>query len=159
LALVNEKKFRQDLLYRINTITIEIPPLRERRDDIMILAEHFLNTFSKDRAKPRLAVETIDALISYDWPGNVRELRNVMERCCILSPGEKIEFTMLPPEIQRYWSENAASREAAHLVEKEQIRRALSKHKWNQSRASRELNIPLSTLRRKIKKYQITKSV
>ncbi|UCE24268.1 MAG: sigma 54-interacting transcriptional regulator [Candidatus Zixiibacteriota bacterium] len=158
-AMTREGKFRQDLLYRINTVTIEIPPLRERRSDIMLLIDHFVTLFSRGGRQPRFSTAATQALASYDWPGNVRELKNLIERCCIVYPGERIDVSGLPTEIQYSAKLDGNHRESLQLVEKEQIRKVLIKHKWNQSRASADLNIPLSTLRRKIKKYQISKSI
>ncbi len=158
-GLVGAGRFRQDLFYRINTITIEIPPLRERRSDIMLLTDHFLALFSRGGQQPRFSTAAQQALVAYDWPGNVRELKNLIERCCIIYPGERIDLAGLPTEIQYSAKLDGKRGDPAQLVEKERIRKVLIKHKWNQSRASADLNIPLSTLRRKIKKYQIFKSV
>lgn len=158
-SLVKRGEFRQDLLYRINTITIEIPPLRERRADIPPLVEHFISLFAAEGNAPNFSHRVMETLLTYDWPGNVRELKNFVERCCILYPRQKVEIQQLPAEIQGARTPDDGIKEAAALSEKDKIRRALIKHGWNQSRASAEVDIPLSTFRRKIKKYRITRSV
>jgi len=156
--LVKRGEFRQDLFYRINTITIEIPPLRERQADIPLLVEFFVSLFAAEGRAPGFSSKAMETLIAYPWPGNVRELKNVVERCCILYPGEKVSIPQLPREIQNSTGDGEAKEAAAMLTEKQRIRHALVKHGWNQSRASEDTGIPLSTLRRKIKKYKIVKT-
>ncbi len=158
-AMIKAGSFRHDLYYRINTVVIEIPPLRERRDDIILLTDYFLGLFSQAGKAPRLGGEAMEALVEYPWPGNVRELRNLVERCCILYPGQTIGVANLPPEIAAHRPPPGHGEEALERVEKEKIRKALAQHNWNQSRASAQLDIPLSTLRRKIKKYNISRLV
>ncbi len=155
--MVKEGRFREDLYYRINTFDIEIPPLRERRSDIIPLLQHFVAIFSAGRAAPRFAGEVIQALLAYDWPGNVRELRNFVERCCITGAGRMITREMLPPEMRDVVSSSETSKKAALEAERAEIHSALIQHRWNQSRAARFLGLPLTTLRRKMKKHNITK--
>ncbi|MGE5849970.1 MAG: sigma-54-dependent transcriptional regulator, partial [Candidatus Methylomirabilota bacterium] len=139
-------EFREDLYYRLNVVPLHIPPLRERRDDVRALAQHFLNRLG---ASPRLTIapEAFRALETYEWPGNVRELENALERAMIFHRGDMIALNDLPETVRA-----PRSREAAALpvslpeaglsleeVEKELILRALQKHDWNQSRAARYL--------------------
>lgn len=156
--LIGEAKFRQDLYYRINTITIEVPPLRERPDDIMLLVELFAKLYAHDELKcPRLSAGAVETLLTYPWPGNVRELRNLVERLCILRPSQLVEISHLPKEFLIQQSSNDRCRRAGLAVEKATIKELLVSNRWNQSKVARIMNIPLTTLRRKIKKYHITK--
>jgi transcriptional regulator with GAF, ATPase, and Fis domain len=158
--LIKQRKFREDLFYRVNTITIEIPALRERKEDVPLLVDHFLELFSPDRkSRPRFGHDAMRALLSYRWPGNVRELKNLMERCCILFPGKEIGLMDLPREFHELEASDAESAGDARLLEKAKIRELLIAHNWNQSRVSRAMNIPLTTLRRKIKKYRISRNI
>jgi Nif-specific regulatory protein len=154
--LIKQGKFREDLYYRINTITINIPPLSERADDIPLLLTHFLKIFSpsEDR-RPFFSTESSETLISYPWPGNVRELRNFVEKCCIYFPGKKVELKDLPLEFWEHIDLAVNSREKTENVERLKIKELLLVHNWNQSEVARLIRLPLSTLRRKIKKYQI----
>jgi transcriptional regulator with GAF, ATPase, and Fis domain/serine/threonine protein kinase len=154
--LIKTGKFREDLYYRINTITMTIPPLRERLDDIPFLLDNFLNLFSPDEMRrPIFSSDALQALMAYHWPGNVRELRNLAEKYCILYPGRKIGFIDLPREIQEYLPED--NDEHFQEMEKAKIRELLIANNWNQSKVAKILNVPLSTFRRKIKKYKISK--
>jgi len=156
--LIGEGKFRQDLYYRINTITITVPPLRERPDDIMLLVKLFARLYTQDEPKcPRLSAGAIETLLAYPWPGNVRELRNLVERLCILRPGKLVQISDLPKEFLIQQTSDDRSRRVSLAVEKTTIRVLLVSNGWNQSKVARIMNIPLTTLRRKIKKYHITK--
>ncbi|HEU4727449.1 MAG TPA: sigma 54-interacting transcriptional regulator [Kofleriaceae bacterium] len=167
-------RFRQDLLYRLNTVTLHIPPLRERIDEIRPLAERFL----KDaRQKADSEVRAIDpralgALESYGWPGNVRELRNVIERAVVLAQGQTIQLEDLtdrvrggsralappdPADARASADEPGDYREHVRRYETELILRALHKHNGNQTEAARTLNLPLRTLVHKIQTYGIKK--
>ena len=158
--LIREEKFREDLYYRINTIIIEVPPLRERRDDIPLLIEHFISIYASPSGNaPVFTPEVQKALVFYSWPGNVRELKNFVERCCILYPGERINVSGLPAEFQQAGRDNPQSKQAGETYEKQTIRDALIKQNWVQLRAARSLNMPLSTLRRKIKRYNISRDM
>ncbi len=155
-SMVREGKFRKDLYYRINTITIDIPPLRERPGDIIALTDHFLKLFSAPAGKaPRLTDDARRALLVYSWPGNARELRNLIEKLCILSPGKVIHADDLPQETILGLSADEAAKATAATMEQVRIRDLLLTHNWNQSKTARIMNMPLSTLRRKIKKYDI----
>ncbi len=153
--LINQGKFREDLFFRINSLTINIPPLRERSDDIPILIDHFVNQFLKGRPGIKFSSRAIDAMQNYVWPGNVRELKNLVEKYCILYPGKKIEYENLPSELLENIRAEFSNKYLKEDKEKKEIRRVLLKCHGNQSMAARELDMPLSTLRYKIKKYQI----
>jgi DNA-binding NtrC family response regulator len=156
-------EFREDLYYRLNVVPLLIPPLRERREDIRPLAQHFLKRLG---ASPRLTIapEAFRALESYDWPGNVRELENALERAMIFHRGDLISLADLPEAIRAPKAKEAAlpvSLPEAGLsleeVEKELILRALQKHDWNQSRAARYLGITRHTLLYRIEKHNIAR--
>ena len=158
VKMMREGLFREDLFYRINTVTIEIPPLRERREDVALLIDHFLRLFSSDRGSSGFSAQALERLIAYDWPGNVRELKNLMERLSIRYPGEYLDVAMLPREIQEATVDSGQSGQIAHSLLLARIREALVQSGWNQSQAARRLGLPLSTLRRRIKKYNITRT-
>jgi DNA-binding NtrC family response regulator len=167
-GMVESGRFRQDLLYRLNTVALWIPPLRERVDEIRPLAERFLKDARKQGGGD---VRTIDpravaALESYSWPGNVRELRNVIERAVVLAEGTTITPADLTDRV-RGGSRAAAEpdpelepgdyREQLRRYEADLILRALHKHNGNQTEAARALNLPLRTLVHKIQSYGIKK--
>jgi|LGVF01.1.fsa_nt_gb two-component system response regulator FlrC len=165
---VAEKKFRDDLYYRLGVIPIKIPPLRERRTDITLLAEHFLENYSRLNkiSKPTLSKEVADILESQEWPGNVRELENVIERAVLISGGKII----LPEHLylEGDYLENLNSRQPATTVskaftsqditlkemEKEFILETLEKTGGNKTKASKILGISLRTIRNKINEYE-----
>ena len=155
--LIQEGLFREDLLYRINTIRINIPPLRDRADDIAVLAGYFLNTFSGKYEKPllRLNSDAIEELRNYPWPGNVRELKHTIERAVILS--ENHILTPADFALKESESENIDFKGIRTLekYEKDIIRQVLRKHNGNISNTAGELNIGRQTLYRKIKKYEL----
>jgi Nif-specific regulatory protein len=156
--LIGQGKFRDDLYYRINTITIELPPLRERPDDTMLLVEHFIKLYAHDEQRyPRFSAGAIEALLAYPWPGNVRELRNFVEKLCILSPGRLVDVSNLPKEFLIREAVDTRHKQSAQALEKATIRELLSANDWNKSRVAKIMHIPLTTLRRKIKKYHITR--
>ena len=157
--MVNEGKFRADLFYRLNVVPIYVPPLRERREDIHILIEHFIKIYSRDKPL-RFAPSVIKRLIDYSWPGNVRELRNIIERLALISEGEVITENLLPDELLgspqplvNSLSENEPLNEILEKTEIIILKNALSKTNGNQSQTAKLLEIPLSTLRSKLQKY------
>jgi DNA-binding NtrC family response regulator len=161
---VAEGKFRSDLLFRINNITIKLPPLRERPEDIPSLAEHFLASVSGGE---RLVIsdEAMDTLINYSWPGNVRELRNVIERAVILSSSDEICTDDLPLELRSNLTvetipTNGDSSSPVSLDEmkKKQILNILEQTGWHQGRASEMLGISPSTLYRQLKSLGLTRT-
>ncbi len=155
---VEDKKFRQDLLYRINTVELQVPPLRNRTRDIPFLILHFIKVFSKKYDKKGLTIDAneMDELMDYCWPGNVRELQHAVERAVILSTGAKLEAKdfiqqqRLNTEIRKYTHSFDVKE-----VEKLTIKEALIKTNGNQSLAAIELGMGRTTLYRKIKKYQL----
>ncbi len=158
-ALMKEGKFREDLYYRINTIIIQIPPLRDRRDDVPLLLEHFLAVFVPDAKKrPIFSSSALEAMTMYAWPGNVRELKNLAEKYCLLYSGRVVDLIDLPPEFHERRDHGPEAKRSAENIEKARIRQLLISTDWNQSEVSRITGIPLSTLRRKIKKYRISRA-
>ncbi|MCS6815777.1 MAG: sigma-54 dependent transcriptional regulator [Blastocatellia bacterium] len=154
-ALVAEGKFREDLYYRINVFSITIPPLRERREDIPLLAEHFLKKFARSMNKPVHGISTaaMALLQQYDWPGNVRELQNAIERAVLVCRGREIQPEDLPLYVNEA-RESAVGKTLAE-VERQHIARILQETGWNISQAARLLGIDRVTLYNKIRKYQL----
>jgi transcriptional regulator with PAS, ATPase and Fis domain len=153
-SAVADGRFRSDLFYRVNTISIVLPPLRERAVDIPLLANAFLQHFGGAHP-PRLADEALRALQDYRWPGKVRELRNVMERAVLLANGGVIQARDLPLHDTRSSNSNGNSGEDVSLAELERrhIESVLSKTNWHQGRAATVLGISSKTLYRKIREY------
>jgi two-component system NtrC family response regulator len=166
-ANVTEGLFREDLYYRLNVIHIEVPPLRERIDDIPILVKHFIEKYTKDEGGKgiRLSPEVWKAFYRYPWPGNVRELENVIERALVLHSGDTIAADDLPPELKEEKAEFDVDRfvppslpltEALEKIEERLIRRALALCNNVQARAADMLGITKSHIQHKMKKYQIS---
>jgi two-component system nitrogen regulation response regulator NtrX len=166
---IRKGTFREDLFYRLNVIPFEVPPLRERKEDIALLAEHFLRLFSREYGKRQkaLGTEAMQVLLQYPWPGNVRELRNVIERMVIMVPQEVIQHDDVASALRlRPQSEpetpvasgeemEGTLREARDQFEKEFILRRLREAHWNITRTAERLGIERSNLHRKIKSYGI----
>ncbi len=161
---VDQGAFRKDLYYRLQVVTITIPPLRERREDIPLLARHFFDHFSREFKKPtpRLTLLAERLFVQYDWPGNVRELRNVIERAMILADTVELTPADLPPEIAS--DAVGTSRAAARFqlpsggvvledVERDFVRQALEMTHGNQTRAARILGLTRDELRYRVKKF------
>ena len=160
-ALVREGRFRDDLYYRINVVTIQLPPLRERREDVPMLIDHFLRGFADKNGKSirGLTREAREALLRYDYPGNVRELENLIERAVVLTRDDVIDLTDLPLtlEAQAAESESGAGLVAAvEGLERRMIREALAKADGIQTRAAELLGIGERVLRYKLKKYGLS---
>ena len=155
-AMVAEETFRQDLYYRINVIKLEIPPLRERMEDVPLLIKHFIGRFPSilDKDISGISPEALNILMSYDYPGNVRELENIIEHGCVLCPGSLIRAKDLPDWLRPPSKENGAA-SSLEEVEKQFIISVLTKNNWNRLAAARELKIHKTTLFRKIKKLRI----
>lgn len=162
--LHDESTFRQDLLYRLNTVEIVIPPLRERRDDILPLAQYFLDFYARKygRPAPALSIEATRALVDYDWPGNVRGLRHAIERAIVLSQGERLDLADFSlPRVGRAGGSATKALPASHggatlnlhAIEREAIEEALRKHRWNISHSARELGLSRASLYRRMEKY------
>ncbi len=156
---VRQANFREDLLYRLNVIPLTIPPLRERKDDIPVLIDYFLEYFAAEYGKKqkKISSDALKMLESYDWPGNVRELRNVIERLVIMTPSDTITpKNLVIGETTRsdYFSLKTL-REARESFEKDFITKKLEENNWNISKTAELLDIERSNLHRKIKAYDI----
>jgi DNA-binding NtrC family response regulator len=148
--------FREDLYYRLNVIAVTLPPLRDRKEDIPLLVEHFLEVLGLETAKQLEGVspETTDLLMTYHWPGNVRELRNVLERGAVLAKGSTLEAEDLGLSI----AEGAGAEEglgSLRVMERRHVLKVLKEHNWNITRSARALGIDRVTLYHKIKKYEL----
>jgi len=160
-AAMQAKEFREDLYYRLNVFPISLPPLRQRREDIPLLVEHFTNIASTQLGcpEPEISDEAMALMASYNWPGNIRELQNVVERAVLLADGEPIARAQLPREI--VGAEAGVETEKAESslwgYEKAMIVKALQESGWNQSKAARALGISRDNLRYRVKKYRIEK--
>ncbi len=152
--------FRDDLFYRLAVVEIRIPALRERREDIPLLAEHFLKIISErdHRNLPTLTEDAVASLLEYDWPGNVRELENFMEKTVIFCRDEKIDAAHMPWEFRRRSRESTdglSLKDANERLEKEYIRKALASTDGNRTQAAKILEISLRALQYKIKEYDL----
>jgi len=164
--LITQGRFREDLYYRLAVIPIEVPPLRQRTEDIPQLVEYFIRLFSGENAKrPKtISVEALAYFLSYDWPGNVRELRNMVERLVIMTPGDVIGPDALPPPLRPRDPEASVEdtqrektlKEAREAFERAYILSELRAHDWNMTRTAEKLGIERSHLYRKLKTYGIT---
>src|SRR6478752_910777 len=162
---VREGRFREDLFYRLNVITVDLPPLRARREDIPLLANHFLEFYAKENglSTRRLSSDAMRALVDYEWPGNVRELENSIERGVVLSSGAVIGSDLLPGHITgRNFQDallehtpNASLFDILEDIERSIIIEKLERCNWNQTDAAEQFRIPLSTLNQKIKRLNI----
>ncbi|MFA7078632.1 MAG: sigma 54-interacting transcriptional regulator, partial [Syntrophomonas sp.] len=167
LGLVEINEFREDLYYRLNVVPVEVPPLRERKEEIPVLAAHFVQVFNKKyKMEKQLTTDVIDILMEYDWPGNVRELENIMERLVVTIPGNILSHEDLPLHLKN----NAANkqenpkislsgimplREAVEVVEKQLLEKAYSRHKVTRE-VAKQLEVDPSTVLRKAAKYGIS---
>jgi len=162
-ASLENGEFRSDLFYRLNVIAIRIPPLRDRMDDIPLLANHYLKLYREKNKKDirEIDQETLAALMSYDWPGNVRELENVMERAVILCPYDMINIECLPRKMKMFGQEEYLEVREFNLpeIEKRTVIKALDKSSWNQSKAARMLGISRKQLRTKMKNLELLPAV
>ncbi len=167
--MVEEKKFREDLFFRLNVVAITLPPLRERLGDVPLLADRFLKEFAAENGKPppTLTPEAMDALTAYAWPGNVRELRNAIERMVVLARGDRLTVRDLPPAIRESARNGAVGARPAGAAgssagfsleetERRTIERALAAADGNRVRAAKALGISRRTLHRKIAEYGLS---
>src|SRR5271163_3362430 len=162
---VRDGKFREDLFYRLNVITVDLPPLRQRKEDIPLLAGFFLNRYSLENERPtrRITPEALRPLLTYSWPGNVRELENVIERAVVLSPGVEVGPELLPDHIAGRATPfsglehrtDASLFDIMEDCERQIIVEMLEKCNWNQTDAAERFHVPLSTLNQKIKRLSI----
>ena len=165
--LVETGKFREDLYFRLNVVPISIPPLRDRRDDIPALIQHFLNQYAVENGfRPKaVSEEAMHVLCAYDWPGNIRELRNLVERLSIMVSGEVIRPADLPDDLHAARAvarlsaaaQGKSLREIREQVERDYIRAVLEEHGWNVTQAARDLGVERTNLHKKIKFYGIEK--
>jgi DNA-binding NtrC family response regulator len=163
--MVREGKFREDLFYRLNVISIDLPPLRQRKEDIPLLADFFLRRYSDEnqRSTRQLTPDTLRQLLNYAWPGNVRELENVIERAVVLSSGTEIGPDLLPDQLSGRSASipmlenrgDASLFDVMEECERHIINDMLEKCAWNQTEAAERFHIPLSTLNQKIKRLNI----
>jgi len=164
---VEQQKFRIDLYYRLKVVTLVMPPLRERTEDIPLLVWHFLARFAEEHQRPALEVspEALQALVRYSWPGNVRELKNLIENLVIFSKRPVLQLPDLPPEVRQQPatvsakdSQPPARFEELNMstIERQAILQALEKTSGNRLRAAQLLGIGLRTLQTKLKEYGMT---
>jgi transcriptional regulator with PAS, ATPase and Fis domain len=155
--LVKQGKFREDLYYRLNVFSIVVPPLRERRADIPILAYYFLNKFTTMMNKPikNISKEAIDFLVNYDWPGNVRELENAIERAVVVGKKTSIEVPDLPFHVSSNSFVLDNGEKSLSAMEKKYIIKILEENNWNITRSAHVLEIDRVTLYNKISKYNL----
>jgi DNA-binding NtrC family response regulator len=161
---VARETFREDLYYRLNVVPIHVAPLRDRRDDIPLLAEHFLRRYSRKFGKqaPSVSPEALAAMREYPWPGNVRELQNVMERLAALVDGPVIGLNDLPLDVllpdhrvKVLEAEALPLRKATDEFERQIILRVLERVGWNQSEAARILGVHRNSLKTKLERWKI----
>jgi DNA-binding NtrC family response regulator len=163
---VKEGRFREDLFYRLNVIALELPPLRSRKEDIPLLAAHYLKFYADENgfAPPELTPEALRLMMDYEWPGNVRELENAMERGVVLSNGPTITPDLLPAQLRGNTYSTALLEQKTDTslfdvmedIERRIIADRLERCNWNQTEASEYFRVPLSTLNQKIKRLNIT---
>ena len=149
---VDQGRFRRDLFYRLSVVPIVVPPLRERRDEVPLLAETVLADLARRAGKPNVTSGrgVMAALQRHAWPGNIRELRNALERALILSRGETIELGHLPAEIREGKATDLSPTHSLENVERDHIARALKETDGNRTRAAELLGISRSTLKRRL---------
>jgi transcriptional regulator with PAS, ATPase and Fis domain len=163
---VEKGMFRKDLFYRINAITINIPPLRKRKGDVILLANFFLESYAENRNEEskHLSQGVIERLDAYNWPGNIRELKNLIERLVVLSgKNNTIGVNLLPGEIRNFSpglpagnnGNGSKLRDAVQSLEKKLTGDVLERMKWNKTLASRELGISRASLNNKIERFDI----
>lgn len=158
---VRKGLFRQDLFFRINVVTIKLPPLRDRKEDIAVLVDHFLKINAKEAGYPDIKMDrgVLRAMLNYNWPGNVRELENEVRKMVALSDGKKIEASGLSPHLRQVAEEESLSEGGASLkevvegVEKRKILEAVERTKGNKSRAAEMLGLSRLGLRKKMERY------
>jgi DNA-binding NtrC family response regulator len=174
--LVEEGKFREDLYYRLNVINLVLPPLRERKEDIPLLIQHFFDKYCREnnkflgpdgRSVLRFEPEAMQVLLEHSWPGNVRELENAVERAVVLASEPRVPLDVLPEHILHasgirirrdasgYLSPDASLFEIVADFERRKIIEVLESCNWSQTEAAEALRIPLSTLNQKIKRLEI----
>ncbi len=159
-ALVEEEDFRRDLYYRLNVFPIHVPPLRDRRTDVPLLVDHFIEKYSRSAGKDvhRLSGPALDALMAYDWPGNVRELENCIERAVLMADGDTIQAHHLPPTVQPESPAVGGGRalpDVVENIERDMIVEALRQSGGNMAEAARRLGITERVMGLRVKKYDL----
>lgn len=156
-TLVSKDEFREDLYYRLNVITIGIPPLRERVEDILLLVHNFMDKFAREfgKPKPHFTENALEVLKNYDWPGNVRELENIVQRLVVMTEEEIIDVPDLPSLMRFSALRGAGSNRTLAEVEKDHVLNVLASVGGNKTQAARILGITRKTLREKLKKTEI----
>jgi two-component system response regulator AtoC len=162
---VAEGKFREDLFYRLNVLPLHLPPLRERKEDIPLLVDHFIHKYNEihQLSSEGVTEEVLARLLEYSWPGNVRELENTIERAMILTQGKRIGVDCLPSEIlgerpawkKDIWAEEFSIKKASRMLEEDLIRKALKRTGGNRSQAAKILEISHPSLLSKMKEYSV----
>jgi DNA-binding NtrC family response regulator len=159
--LSNELRFRKDLIYRINTVEVVLPPLRARGEDVVLLANHFLSLYTKKYLKPNLQLDpsALEKLRSYSFPGNVRELQYTMERAVIMNEGSVIKesellFSSIEKRLERGEEEVKPSQKRLSEVEREAVEKAMERHQGNVTKAAKELGLTRTALYRRLEKYR-----
>ena len=158
---IKKGTFREDLYYRLNVVSIEVPPLREKKEDVPLLANHFFRKFTIENKKKINAISgaAMELLIAYKWPGNIRELENVIERGVVVCKNSEITPRDLPDIVREAKTEpdtgTMPQLKTLQEVEKQHIKKTLKEHHWNISKTAKELEIDRVTLYNKIKKYNI----
>ncbi len=160
-TMIRENRFRQDLYYRINTFILSLPPIRNRREDILPIAEHFLRRFSHSSTSQSFSSEAEAKLLGYSWPGNARELRSVIQRAIILTPtgvipASAIEFDGMAPTLPEYRQEAENGVSAIAVAEKQLLKQYLDSTNGNITRAAQLVGVSRSTLRYRLEKYGLT---
>jgi DNA-binding NtrC family response regulator len=151
--MVEEGSFREDLYYRLNVVNIEVPSLRQRKEDITALVEHFIKKYCTSMSRDKLSIDNaaLNRLKEYDFPGNVRELENMIERAIVVGNGKEIRLKDLPLNKESFTESNDSLQD----VEKKYVGQTLNKYHWNISRAAKALKVDRVTLYNKIKKYKL----
>jgi DNA-binding NtrC family response regulator len=155
-----EGRFRWDLFYRVSTISVPVPSLRQRRADIPLLVQHFTGPATRGKSL-KFAAEAMDRLMSYSWPGNIRELRNLVERLMILHEGDEVRVNDLPAELgvpARAAPEPEAALVSLQEIERRHVERVLQATGWNKAQAARVLDVDIKTLNKKIRDYGLSRS-
>jgi DNA-binding NtrC family response regulator len=166
--MMEDGRFREDLFYRLHVISIQLPPLRDRKDDIPLLMQHFLNKYGEENRKPGLELtpDALDLIADYNWPGNVRELENMVERAVVLTSGQKIDADLVPEHVRKSASqqqppqfvvppEGISFKDVITDFEKRLIESTLEAAGGVQKRAAELLHIKPTTLNEMIKRYDI----
>lgn len=157
-TLVKKGTFRDDLFFRLNVVKLVLPPLKERRDDIILLIEHFIYKFNHKMSRMINSVSdrVVEVLINYDFPGNVRELENIIEHAFVMCRGKQIQLRHLPPEFSQSNSNSPKSSRKFtpfQYAERQKLLETLEKHNWSKVETAKELNLHRATVYRKIRKY------